>query len=71
MIANCMISADCYHQEDVDACKLVHMVGYTNPNTIQLFLGLATLFVTDHLVFGSLNSLSSAPRFSKRKKYLE
>ena len=45
MIANCMIAADCYHQ-DVDACKLVHMVGYSNPNPIQLFIGLAMLFVT-------------------------
>ena len=57
-----MIIADCHHQEDVEACKLVHMVGYANPNPIQLFIGLAPLFVTGHLVFGSLSVLSSAPR---------
>ena len=71
MIANSTVSADCHHQEDVEACKLVHMVGYANTNRIQLFIGLATLFVTGHLVFGSLSFLSTAPRFLKRKKYLE
>ena len=71
MIAKSMIAADCHHQEDVEACKLVHMVSYANTNPTQLFIGLAMLFVTDHLVFGSLIFLSSAPPFLKRKKYLE
>ena len=63
MIANSMIAAESYHQED-EGCKLVHTVGYANPNPnpIQLFIGLATFFATGHLVFGSLSFLSSAPR---------
>ena len=43
MIVNSMIAADCHHQEDVEACKLVVMVA--NPNPIQLFIGLARLFI--------------------------
>ena len=71
MITNSMIAADCHHKEDVEACKLVHMVGYANPNPIQLFIGLATLFVTSHLVFGPLSFLSTVPWSLQGKKYLE
>ena len=52
MIVNSMVAADC--QEDVDVCKSLYVVGYANSNPIQLFMGLTTLFVTGHLVFGSL-----------------
>ena len=63
MIVSSVITADCHHQEDVEAFKLMHMVGYGNPNPIQLFIGLTTLFVTGHLVFGPLSFLSTVPWF--------
>ena len=62
MIVSSVIAADCHHQGDVDACKLVHVVGYSNPNPTALFIGLAALFVTGHSVFGSCSFLGSAPR---------
>ena len=78
MIVSSVIAADCkkrdfttdtillngvrYHQEDVQACKLVHVVGYANPNPTELFLRLATLLiVTGHLVIGSLNFFGFGP----------
>lgn len=42
--------AVCHYQDDVEACKSVHVVGYANPNPTELFR-LATLFITGHLVF--------------------
>ena len=42
--------AVCHYQDDVEACKSVHVVGYANPNPTELFR-LATLFITSHLVF--------------------
>lgn len=42
----------CHLQEDVEARKSVHVVGYANPNPTKLFIRPATLFVTGHLVFG-------------------
>ena len=44
------IAAVCHYQDDVEACKSVHVVGYANPNPTELFR-LATLFTTGHLVF--------------------
>lgn len=40
----------CHYQDDEEACKSVHVVGYANPNPTELFR-LATLFITSHLVF--------------------
>ena len=47
----------CHHQEDIEACKLVHMVGDANSNPNELLVSLATLFVTSHLFFGCLSFL--------------
>ena len=42
--------AVCHYQDDVEAYKSVHVVGYANPNPTELFR-LATLFITGQLVF--------------------
>lgn len=31
----------CHHQEDIEACKLVHMVGDANSNPNELLVSLA------------------------------
>ena len=55
--------AVCHYQDDVEACKSVHVVGYANPNPnpTELLRRLATLFVNGHLVFGSLSFFGFGP----------
>ena len=59
--------AACDYQDDVEACKSVHVVGYANPNPTELFRQLATLFVTGHLVFGSLSFFGFGPLVITRR----
>ena len=60
-----------YHQEDVRAYKSVHVVCYANPNPTELFMRLATLFVTGNLVFGSVCFLGLVPRRVTPRNLLE